>query len=101
MANRARFGQRRHDRHLAERPERIGEGLDALRPHSVVIRHQNSYHGWNYTLRAGAGTSTNSSIVASVASAAPDANANGAPNNFHSTPNTTLETSAPMPATPL
>jgi hypothetical protein len=44
VADRARFVERRNDRHVAERAERRGQRSNSLGPIAVVIRNQDEGH---------------------------------------------------------
>ena len=80
--------------------QRIGERFDAFRVHAVIVGHQNTFHMTG--LSVGAGTSTNSSSGRDER----ERSARGkgdrrARTSFQMRPNTTLDTSAPIPETAL
>src|SRR5262249_20171382 len=89
VADRARLGDRRDDRHLADFTQRAREGFDAVRSIAVIVRDQDANHV----------TIINSSSVATSARAAPSPNAAAAPYALQMTPKSTLAASAPTPCT--
>ena len=48
VSDRARFGQRGHDRHFAEGLQCIGQRFDAFRVHAVIVGYQDPFHIANY-----------------------------------------------------